>query len=544
MKREKACRGSGAKGLLNFLSAKRKDTVKHFFWIVGVLALGLLAGSSTAMGAVDTGDQPLCGEDNICNIAVCDNDPDCADDDLPNNGPGTDSPIDPHPDAINTATCDYHGTTSPYSATYADFESSLTGPKGSTGLTIQNQVEYHHVGGASVVIIEDGNITQHHWYGCRDRAAASRTTANTTYQAASLSKFVSSIGLVTAARNGVVDLDRTVQSYANSHPDSLLAEWVDDKFRGNAESYPQGMPLRRLLNHTAGLDTHSIGAWEPGNVPTMRDILMGSNDFDGYFDGGVEPLFAPKLFIEYSGGGFIVAEHILELESPLSFKEYLKQNVLEAAGFPLSTFDKAQASMSNLARPFSRTAGDSSILQTNVKAAGGLLANAREYAELVTALVNGGLTDSGHRVMVQSDIDTILTPATHGESTFASCSTPGETNTIETPIVIKGIEIPATTSVTETCVAGEFRRVLLDGSDWSGLGVELSTTVESDGYPRTVDHGGAQTGSRTYFKIDRHTGDGIVIMINGTAEWVDGDGFTYGADPLLEEIKAAYNAAY
>ena len=100
MKREKVCRGSGAKGLLNFLSAKRKDTVKHFFWIVGVLALGLLAGRPTAMGAVDTGDQPLCGADSICNIAVCDNDPDCVDDGLPNNGSGggstpTDSPDRP-----------------------------------------------------------------------------------------------------------------------------------------------------------------------------------------------------------------------------------------------------------------------------------------------------------------------------------------------------------------------------------------------------------------------------------------------------------------
>ena len=86
--------------------------------------------------------------------------------------------------------------------------------------------------------------------------------------------------------------------------------------------------------------------------------------------------------------------------------------------------------------------------------------------------------------------------------------------------------------------------MLFGGSDWSGLGVELSTTIEPDGYPRTVDHGGTQTGSRTYFKIDRRTGDGIVIMINGDAEWVDGDGFTYGAEPLLDAIKAAYAAAY
>lgn len=469
-------------------------------------------------------------------------------------GTSTGTPIDPddlipaHPEPRNTAACNFHGTTSPYDATYAAFASSLVGPKGNKGLTIQNQVEYHHVGGASVVIIENGAITQHHWYGCQDRAAARRTTANTIYQAASLSKFVSAIGLVIADRQKVVDLDRTVQSYANAYPNSLLADWVDDKFRGSTEGYPQSIPVRRLLNHTAGLDTHSIGSWPPGDVPTMVDVFMGTNEHGSYFAGGIEPIHPPRTKIEYSGGAFIVAEHILQLASPLSFKEYLKQNVLDAAGLSLSTFETAQTSMTNLARPYSCLSCGSGILQTTVKAAGGLLANAREYAELVVALANGGVTHSGRRVMQQSDVNTILTPAASAESSFKPCSNPGATTTIDLgtdTVNVKGLEITVDLgTATETCVAGQYRRVLFDGSDWSGLGVELSTTIEPDGYPRTVDHGGTQTGSRAYFKIDRRTGDGIVIMINGDAEWVDGDGFTYGADPLLDAIKAAYGAAY
>ena len=457
--------------------------------------------------------------------------------------------IPAHPEARNTATCLFHSTTSPYDATYAAFTASLVGPKGNKGLAIQSQVEYHHVGGASVVIIENGAITQHHWYGCQDRPAAKRTTANTIYQAASLSKFVSSIGLVIADRRGVVDLDRTVQAYADDYPDSLLKEWVDDKFRGSSttESYPGNIPVRRLLNHTAGLNTHSVSAWEPGDVPTMVDIFMGTNGHNDYFVGGIEPIFAPKTRIEYSGGAFIVAEHILQLASPLAFKDYIKQNVLDAAGLSLSTFETAQTSMTNLARPYSCQSCGSGILQTTVKAAGGLLANAREYAELVVALVNGGITDSGHRVMQQSDINTILTPAASGESTFTPCSNPGATKTIDlgtNTVNVKGLEITVDLgTATETCVAGQYRRVLFDG-DWSGLGVELSTTVESDGYPRTVDHGGDQPGTRTYFKIDRRTGDGIVIMINGSTEWVDGNGFTYGAVQLLDAIKGAYAAAY
>jgi CubicO group peptidase (beta-lactamase class C family) len=456
--------------------------------------------------------------------------------------------IPAHPDARNTAVCNYHGTTSPSDTKYAAFASSLVGPKGNKGLTLRSQVEYHHVGGASVVIIENGAITQHHWYGCQDRAAARRTTANTVYQAASLSKFVSAIGLAIAHRQKVINLDRTVRSYADAYPQSLLANWVDEKFSGSASGYPQAIPVRRLLNHTAGLDTHSISAWPPGDVPAMTEIVMGTNGHNGYFAGGIEPIHAPKTRIEYSGGGFIVAEHILQLASPLAFKDYLKQNVLDAAGLSLSTFETAQTSMTNLARPYSCQTCGSGILQTTVKAAGGLLANAREYAELVVALANGGTTGSGRRVMQRSDVNAILTPAAHGESSFLPCSSPGATRTVDLgtlDVDHKDLDVTVDLgTATETCVAGQYRRVLYDGSDWSGLGVELSTTIESDGYPRTVDHGGAQPGSRTYFKIDRRTGDGIVIMINGDEEWVDGDGFTYGAEPLLNEIKAAYSAAY
>jgi CubicO group peptidase (beta-lactamase class C family) len=454
----------------------------------------------------------------------------------------------PHPEARNTAICNYHGTTTPGDTKYAAFASSLVGPRGSKGLTIQNQVEYHHVGGASVVIIENGAITQHHWYGCQDRAAARRTSANTVYQAASLSKFVSAIGLAVAHRQKVVDLDRTVRSYANAYPNSLLAEWVDEKFDGSAAAYPQAIPIRRLLNHTAGLDTHGIGAWPPGDVPTMRDIVMGADGYGGQFTGGIEAIHAPKSMIDYSGGGFVIAEHILQLQSPLAFKDYLKQSVLDAAGLSLSSFDTAQTSMANLARPYSCQSCGSSILQTNVKAAGGLLANAREYAELVVALVNGGVTASGRRVMQQSDINAVLTPAANGASSFEACSSPGATRQVDLgTLQVDHKDIDMTVDLgtaTETCVAGQYRRVLPNGTGWYGLGVGLSTTVESDGYPRTVDHGGAQTGSRTYFKIDRRTGDGIVIMINGDEEWVDGDGFTYGAEPLLNAIKAAYAAAY
>ena len=337
-------------------------------------------------------------------------------------GSGQSDPVDPieppeldtaHPDAMNTATCNFHGTASPADANYTKFATSLTGPRGRKGLSLQSQVEQHHAGAVSVAIIENGVVTQHHWYGCRDRASAQRSATTTIYSTASLSKFVTAIALVKAARAGTVNLDRSVQAYADEHGDSLLAEWVNDKFDGDfTKDYPKSITLRRLLSHTAGLDTHGIGAWEPGNVPSMRDILMGTDGHSNSFLGGVEPIAAPSVAkVVYSGGGYIVAEHILQLESPLSFENYVKENVLDVAGHKLSTYDLAQPSMGNLARPCSRGSCGDYILQTRVKAAGGLLANVREYATLVATLATGGKTPTGREVMQQADINTLLTPA-------------------------------------------------------------------------------------------------------------------------------------
>ena len=56
MKREKPYHDS-TRGLWHFLSTKKEDIMKHFFSFIAVFALGLLAGSHTALGAVDTGDE-------------------------------------------------------------------------------------------------------------------------------------------------------------------------------------------------------------------------------------------------------------------------------------------------------------------------------------------------------------------------------------------------------------------------------------------------------------------------------------------------------
>lgn len=465
--------------------------------------------------------------------------------------PSASAPYDE--DISVVAHCDYHGTrtgtvlpgptgrpsTARPSASdqlYAQFESSLMGPNGQATASIQAEVMRHEVGGLSIAIIEGNRISQHHWYGCRDRKALERTEFGTMYQAASLSKMVASMAFVRAQRLGDLGLHETIHDLADEHSSTLLAEWVDEKFAPRLVE-PQ-ISIARLLSHSAGLDTHSIGAWEVGHVPTMREILMGSDDWGGQYAGGVEPTWDPGTVVEYSGGGFTVAELALELASGDEFRDYARDEILTPAGLHGATFDKAQPDDARIARGCSRGSCDYGVRQTNVKAAGGLLTTVRDYAELVVALSTGGLTASGARVLQPADVAQMLTPVTDGQDTLKPCTSPGAT----------ADAVSGSTIRTEVCIGGQLRRPLGYGADYYGLGVILSPVIAADGYPRRVSHGGAQVGARAYFEIDRQTGNGFVVMINGVEVWTRSSGPLAGVDmggqALLGAIRDAYRHTY
>lgn len=427
---------------------------------------------------------------------------------------------------------------------YLDFETNLIGPRGNCNKSIEQLVDTHEVGGVNIVLIEDGEITQHHFYGDRDRKAFEPTLADTRYQAASMSKFVTALGIVEAARQGHVDLSESVASVARDHPDSLLADWIDRYFTGSTAGWAEKITLKRLLSHTAGLGAHSVGTAAPGSVPTLRDILLDRDPWDG---DPVEPIYAPRRTRDYSGGGYVVAEHVLELQISGSFKEFLQEEILDPAGMTNSSFDKAQSSMDDLARGCSRWDCFYDVLQTNAKAAGGLLTTAGDYARLVQTFMNNGVDVEGNVVIPSENIETILTPAMHEDSTKEPCSRSeaGDTKIVLQEFCVLGSCFDL--AYEEVCLQRIYRRPLFDidsGSTYSGLGVKMSTELHRDGFSRFVEHGGAHDGFRSNFKIDRQTDRGIVVMINGNREWTDDDGFERGADAFIDEIMAAWDMVY
>jgi len=390
-------------------------------------------------------------------------------------------------------------------------------------MTISQAISKHKVAGATVISIDNGVIDGIGHYRLRDFNDNLPTNQHTVYQVASLTKFIAALGMVKASRlSAGPKLGRRVDRTAAQDPGGLLDDWASKKFKGNESLYPEDITVRRLLSHTAGLSVHSVGTSSYGPYTGMRNILMG-NVTAGR--GGTEPIHPPGTKYDYSGGGFTVAEAMLEQQTGRSSRDFLNNEILKPYGMTRSTFDKASKDMANLARGCSKSPCLYDVWFTNVKFAGGLLAHPEDYARILTLVLNDGRDQNGHQVIPWEDLTQVMTPAYHKNSSLETCS------------------LDRDCSGDEVCFSGECINPIKAGGDWYGLGVQLSSNSTYEDYPKVLSHGGSHPGFRTSFMIDRKLKNGFLIMINGDGEWNKG-GVKYGGEALVKDIQTAFYKAY
>lgn len=427
--------------------------------------------------------------------------------------------------ALDCSPVDIVATSPSVASVYGEMEADIqveTNGNGTTStMTLLEAIDQHEVAGASVAVIENGAVALVRHYGYRNAVDHLPTNANTIYQTASISKLFAGLAMVRAAREGVGPvLTSTVQEWADAHPGSLIDTWVGQKFTGDAAGYPSEISVRRLLDHSAGLSHHGIGNFYDDTPTELATILLGDAVTED-----THPLSRPGTEHCYSGGAFSAAEAMLA-DAGLTPRVYLN-GMLGDWGLTQSTYDEAADSMTDLARGCSRGTCSTAPPHTIAKFAGGLLSNPKEYATVLTLLLNSGLDALGNRVLPLADVRAVLTPTYERTSSLQACT--------------------GSCPAGETCIGARCMKPFLDtcdGGTSNGYGLGTFVTAAhllADGYPRNLSHGGANPdgGSATFFFADRLDDDGIVIMVNGEYQWSQ-NGATLGANALVDDIKAAY----
>ena len=193
--------------------------------------------------------------------------------------------------------------------------------------SIVDRMKYYHVPGVSVAVIEQGRIAWARGYGVieADRPAAIDTA--TLFQAASISKPVTTVAVLKLVDRGVLRLDEDVNV--------RLRSWHVPASEYTGESK---VTLRRILTHSAGLSVSGFAGYVPGEpLPTLNQVLDGSPPANSP---PVRVEFVPGTRQVYSGGGFVVAQRLVADAARKPFAAALSDLVLGPAGMVHSTFEQ------------------------------------------------------------------------------------------------------------------------------------------------------------------------------------------------------------
>ncbi len=198
--------------------------------------------------------------------------------------------------------------------------------------TIAARMAALHVPAVSVAFIHEGRIE---W------ARAWGATPDTLFQAASISKPVAALAVLRLAQSGKLDLDADVNRY--------LKTW---KVPANDFTTQRAVTLQELLSHTAGMTVHGFPGYEAGaRVPTVTQILNGEKPAN---TSAIRVDTLPGSIWRYSGGGYVVAQLVLEDVTGQPFAKLMQDTVLGPIGMTRSTYEQPlpAARLSEIATPF------------------------------------------------------------------------------------------------------------------------------------------------------------------------------------------------
>lgn len=194
-------------------------------------------------------------------------------------------------------------------------------------LKLADQMAKYKVPGVSVAVINNGKLEWAKGYGVAEVGGTAPISADTLFQAASISKPVAALAALALVEQGKLSLDEDVNA--------KLTSWQVPE---NDFTKEQKVTLRRLLSHNAGLTVHGfLGYANELAVPTVAQILNGQKPANS---APVRVDILPGSKWRYSGGGYTVMQQLLSDVTGKPFPQLLRELVLDKIGMKHSGYEQ------------------------------------------------------------------------------------------------------------------------------------------------------------------------------------------------------------
>ena len=254
------------------------------------------------------------------------------------------------------------------------------------------QLERSDVAGASVLVMQNGQVLLQKGYGYADLKTRKPVDPSATlFRLASISKLFTWTSVMQLVEQGKLDLDTDVNRY------------LDFQIR---PAFSKPITLRNLMTHTGGFEEEGrdVIVTNPKQAVPLRDFLIRNQQ---------ERLFVPGTVPAYSNYGVGIAGYIVQRVSGQPFEEYVEQHVFLPLKMMHSTFyQPPPASLRRLPSEGYSTDTEKPPIGFEIFSpvpAGGVSSTATDMGRFAQALLNGGELD-GNRILKPETLQAMWTP--------------------------------------------------------------------------------------------------------------------------------------
>ena len=252
----------------------------------------------------------------------------------------------------------------------------------------------NRVPGAVVSYIKNGEVAWTKAFGVANLQTGTPMRPDMVFNHGSNGKVMTAWALMRLVEAGKVELDAPVNRY--------LKRW---QIRSTTFD-PNGVTPRRLLNHTAGLTVHGFSDYEQGaKLPSLVEVLEGKNQDDG----AVYIESEPGSTMKYSGGGYVIAQMIIEDVSGEPFAAFMEREVAKPLGLSSLGWVWTPQLERRAPTPYDGDEKPVGYRQLASQAIGSEICTVPDFARFVAATVSGpGGEPPGRGVLKPETISTLL----------------------------------------------------------------------------------------------------------------------------------------
>ena len=195
-----------------------------------------------------------------------------------------------------------------------------------------------NIPGVSIAVLHNGQIEWARGYGVTS-LGAQPFTADTMFQAGSISKPLAAMAALRLVEQGKLALDADVNTF--------LTSW---KLPSDPVQAGKPVTLRELLTHTGGTTVHGFPGYAQNEpVPTLVQVLDGEKPAN---TPAIRSEAAPGAKWNYSGGGYTIMQQAVIDIAGEPFPRLLHDTVLAPIGMTHSTYEQP---LGNEFQPFAAT---------------------------------------------------------------------------------------------------------------------------------------------------------------------------------------------